>query len=81
MKLITKSQQAVHWLENQELTGPFSVVDNLRLANGVLFPIPVTLDVSRADIERLSIAPGNRIALLDPRDEEALAIITGMFLV
>ncbi|KAF8973147.1 hypothetical protein BDZ97DRAFT_1900941 [Flammula alnicola] len=53
-----------------------SVVDNLRLSNGVLFPIPVTLDVSRADVERLSIASGNRITLLDPRDEEALAIIT-----
>ncbi|KAF9568063.1 ATP-sulfurylase [Agrocybe pediades] len=53
-----------------------SVVDNLRLANGVLFPIPVTLDVSRADIERFSIVPGSRVALLDPRDEETLAIIT-----
>jgi len=58
----------------------FSVVDNLRLANGVLFPIPVTLDVSRADVDRLSISPGARITLLDPRDEDALAIITGIFL-
>lgn len=56
---------------------PTSVVNNLRLANGVLFPIPVTLDVSRADIDRLSIVPGSRVALLDPRDEETLAIITG----
>ncbi|KAF8160833.1 hypothetical protein B0H34DRAFT_698297 [Crassisporium funariophilum] len=53
-----------------------SVVDNLRLSNGVLFPIPVTLDVSRADIDSLSIIPGSRIALLDPRDEEPVAIIT-----
>ncbi|KDR75237.1 hypothetical protein GALMADRAFT_249223 [Galerina marginata CBS 339.88] len=53
-----------------------SVVDNLRLANGVLFPIPVTLDISRADIDRFSIVPGRRVALLDPRDEEALAVLT-----
>jgi len=54
-----------------------SVVENLRLADGTLFPIPITLDVSKADIERLSIAPGMRFALRDPRDDEALAIITG----
>ncbi|KAF9049941.1 hypothetical protein BJ165DRAFT_1455126 [Panaeolus papilionaceus] len=53
-----------------------NVVDSLRLANGVLFPIPVTLDVSKEDIDHLAIAPGRRIALLDPRDEDALAIIT-----
>ncbi|RDB25488.1 Sulfate adenylyltransferase [Hypsizygus marmoreus] len=53
-----------------------SVVDTLRLADGVLFPIPVTLDVSREDIRRLSIVPGVRITLRDPRDDEALAILT-----
>ncbi|KAF9523999.1 hypothetical protein CPB83DRAFT_861907 [Crepidotus variabilis] len=53
-----------------------SVVDTLRLASGVLFPIPVTLDVSRADVDRLGLKPGSRIALLDPRDEQALAILT-----
>ncbi|KAF9482118.1 ATP-sulfurylase [Pholiota conissans] len=53
-----------------------NVVDSLRLADGSLFPIPVTLDVGEADIARLSIASGSRITLLDPRDEEALAIIT-----
>ncbi|KAJ2966767.1 hypothetical protein NUW54_g13710 [Trametes sanguinea] len=52
------------------------VVDNLRLADGALFPIPITLDVSREDIDRLSIASGSRIALRDPRDDQALAIIT-----
>lgn len=56
-----------------------SVVDTLRLADGVLFPIPITLDVSREDVERLSIEPGIRIALRDPRDDEALAIITGLY--
>lgn len=53
-----------------------SVVDTLRLSDGTLFAMPVTLDVSSADIERLSIVPGARIALRDPRDDEALAIIT-----
>ncbi|KAI0043648.1 sulfate adenylyltransferase [Auriscalpium vulgare] len=53
-----------------------SVVDTLRLADGTLFPIPITLDVSQADIDRLSLAPGKRVALRDPRDDEALAILT-----
>ncbi|KAH8107882.1 ATP-sulfurylase [Cristinia sonorae] len=53
-----------------------NVVQNLRLADGTLFPIPITLDVSRSDISRLEIAPGRRIALRDPRNDEALAIIT-----
>ena len=57
---------------------PFlSVVETLRLADGTLFPIPVTLDVSREDIDRLGITPGARLALRDPRDDEALAILTG----
>jgi len=41
--------------------------------------MPITLDVSRADVDRLAIIPGSRISLLDPRDDEALAIITGNF--
>ncbi|EAU91769.1 sulfate adenylyltransferase [Coprinopsis cinerea okayama7 len=53
-----------------------SVVENLRLADGTLFPIPVNLDVSKEDIEALNIVPGARIALRDPRDDQALAIIT-----
>ncbi|OCH95152.1 ATP-sulfurylase [Obba rivulosa] len=53
-----------------------SVVDTLRLADGSLFPMPITLDVSKEDITRLSLAPGSRVALRDPRDDEALAIIT-----
>ena len=39
--------------------------------------MPITLDVSREDIDRLSIVPGLRIALRDPRDDQPLAIITG----
>ncbi|KAJ3544045.1 hypothetical protein NM688_g5786 [Phlebia brevispora] len=53
-----------------------SVVDTLRLADGALFAMPITLDVTREDIESNSIAPGVRIVLRDPRDDEALAIIT-----
>jgi sulfate adenylyltransferase len=56
-----------------------SVVSSLRLADGVLFPMPITLDASREDIDRLSIVPGARIALRDPRDDETLAILTGVF--
>jgi len=51
------------------------VVESLRLADGTLFPIPITLDVSEADIARLSLSPGRRIALRDPRDDGALAIL------
>lgn len=53
-----------------------SVVESLRLSDGVLFPMPITLDVSREDINRLSLAPGVRLALRDPRGDEALAILT-----
>jgi sulfate adenylyltransferase len=52
------------------------VVNTLRLADGALFPIPVNLDVSKEDVKRLGIQPGARIALRDPRDDNALAIIT-----
>ncbi|CEL60964.1 sulfate adenylyltransferase [Rhizoctonia solani AG-1 IB] len=53
-----------------------SVVETLRLKSGALFPIPVNLDVSKEDIERLGIKPGTRIALRDLRDDNALAILT-----
>ncbi|CUA66887.1 sulfate adenylyltransferase [Rhizoctonia solani] len=53
-----------------------SVVDTLRLKSGALFPMPVNFDVSKEDIERLVIKPGTRLALRDPRDDNALAILT-----
>ncbi|KAG5341426.1 Sulfate adenylyltransferase [Termitomyces sp. Mn162] len=53
-----------------------SVVESLRLEDGTLFPIPVTLDVSRETVAELSIVPGSRITLRDPRDDEPLAILT-----
>ncbi|KAK1922150.1 putative phosphoadenosine-phosphosulfate synthase bifunctional enzyme [Papiliotrema laurentii] len=59
-----------------------SVRDTLRLAKvngqrqGTLFSMPITLDVSQQDIDTLGLAPGVKVALRDPRDEAALAIIT-----
>ena len=58
------------------LTIIYSVVDTLRLSDGTLFSMPITLDVSSDDITRLGITPGARLTLRDPRDDEALAIIT-----
>lgn len=52
------------------------VVENLRLADGTLFSIPINLDVSQADIDRAQIKPGARITLRDFRDDVPLAIIT-----
>jgi len=53
-----------------------SVVDNLRLADGNLFSMPITLDVSKEQIDKLGIKPGARIALRDCRDDRNLAILT-----
>jgi sulfate adenylyltransferase len=52
------------------------VVEDLRLVDGTLFPIPITLDVSQAEINTLGLKPGVRLVLLDPRDDQALAILT-----
>lgn len=52
------------------------VVDKLRLADGTLFSIPITLDASEEEIKELGIKEGARITLRDPRNQRALAIIT-----
>lgn len=52
------------------------VVENLRLADGTLFSIPINLDVSKEEIEKSQIKPGARITLRDFRDDVPLAIIT-----
>jgi len=63
-------------------TDYISVRDTLRLAKvsgqeqGTLFPMPIILDVSSEDISNLGLKAGGRVALRDPRDEAALAIIT-----
>lgn len=60
-----------------------SVRDTLRLAKvngqrqGTLFPMPIILDVSKNEVDALGLKAGARVALRDPRDEAALAIITG----
>ncbi|KAK9450928.1 uncharacterized protein V1518DRAFT_412095 [Limtongia smithiae] len=52
------------------------VVNDLRLADGTLFSMPINLDVSAEEIKAIGIAPGKRIVLRDFRDESPLAIIT-----
>jgi sulfate adenylyltransferase len=52
------------------------VVKENRLTNGILFSMPITLDVSKAEIDELGLAPGKKIALRDFRDDRNLAILT-----
>lgn len=56
--------------------GGDSVVENLRLADGTLFSMPITLDVSQEQIDEVGIKAGQRIVLRDFRDDRHLAIIT-----
>ncbi|KAI8379292.1 sulfate adenylyltransferase [Radiomyces spectabilis] len=53
-----------------------SVVENMRLSNGLLWPMPITLDVSKAEVDELQIQANRRIVLIDSRDYEPLAILT-----
>jgi len=53
-----------------------SVVENNRLADGNLFSIPITLDISKHHIEEIGVKVGGRITLRDFRDDRNLAIIT-----
>ncbi|KAJ4286768.1 Sulfate adenylyltransferase [Kalmusia sp. IMI 367209] len=52
------------------------VVSDNRLADGALFSIPITLDVSQQTIDSVGIKASARIALRDFRDDRNLAIIT-----
>ena len=52
------------------------VVNNLHLADGKLFSMPICLDVTKEAIESKGIKTGARITLRDPRDDRNLAIIT-----
>ena len=52
------------------------VVANVRLANGVLFSMPICLDVSQETIDSASIKPGAKITLRDFRDDNNIAILT-----
>lgn len=51
-----------------------SVVENMRLKNGILWPMPITLDVPESFAKAHKV--GDRVALRDPRDDAALAILT-----
>ncbi|ELR16825.1 sulfate adenylyltransferase [Acanthamoeba castellanii str. Neff] len=51
-----------------------SVVDGMRLKSGLLWPMPVTLDVTAEKYREL--AKGQRVALLDPKEGIPLAILT-----
>ncbi|PWN46399.1 putative sulfate adenylyltransferase [Ceraceosorus guamensis] len=53
-----------------------SVLDNMRLTNGALWPMPITLDVSKDQAEALKIQAGARVTLRDPRDDNPIAILT-----
>lgn len=52
------------------------VVAENRLADGNLFSMPITLDVSQETIDEVGVKPGARIALRDFRDDRNLAILT-----
>lgn len=52
------------------------VVETLRLKDGSLFSMPITLDVSPKRIEELGLKPGSRVTLRDFRDDRNLAILT-----
>ena len=53
------------------------MVETLRISDGTLFPMPITLDVWREDVDSLGLKEGSRVTLRDPRDDQALAILTG----
>ncbi|KAK6956453.1 cysteine synthase [Daldinia eschscholtzii] len=52
------------------------VVKDNRLADGVLFSMPITLDVSDETIKEVGLKPGARVTLRDLRDDRNLAILT-----
>ncbi|KAF9968610.1 Sulfate adenylyltransferase [Actinomortierella ambigua] len=52
------------------------VVEELRLADGTLWAIPINLDVSQEDIDSLGLKPSVRVTLRDPRNDDAIAILT-----
>lgn len=58
------------------LTSLRSVVKENRLADGALFSMPITLDVSEETIKEVGLKSGVRVTLRDLRDDRNLAILT-----
>lgn len=52
------------------------MVESNRLADGALFSMPITLDVSQEQIDALGIKAGAKLTLRDSRDDRNLAILT-----
>ncbi|KAI0848207.1 putative sulfate adenylyltransferase [Daldinia vernicosa] len=52
------------------------VVKENRLADGILFSMPITLDLSEETIKEVGLKPGVRVTLRDLRDDRSLAILT-----
>ncbi|KAB5547166.1 hypothetical protein GE09DRAFT_201889 [Coniochaeta sp. 2T2.1] len=52
------------------------VVKENRLASGALFSIPITLDLSSEEIQKIDLKAGSRVTLRDFRDDNNLAILT-----
>ncbi|CAD6585576.1 MAG: Sulfate adenylyltransferase [Alectoria sarmentosa] len=53
-----------------------SVVENVRIADGSLFSMPICLDVAEKTVEKANLRAGKRVTLRDFRDDRNLAIIT-----
>ena len=51
-------------------------MENVRIADGTLFSMPICLDVSEKTVETASLRAGARVTLRDFRDDRNLAIIT-----
>jgi sulfate adenylyltransferase len=75
MKRTTMGTSEVINLFDEWLTWQ-SVVADCRLADGNLFSMPITLDVTQETIDEAGIKPGARISLRDFRDDRLLAILT-----
>ncbi|KAJ3034418.1 Sulfate adenylyltransferase [Rhizophlyctis rosea] len=53
-----------------------SVLNNLHLPSGVVWPIPITLDVTESQVDQGKLRAGSRITLRNPQDDTPLAILT-----
>jgi sulfate adenylyltransferase len=51
-------------------------VDDVRLFDGTLFSMPITLDLPQQTIDELGVKPGARLALRDFRDDRLISILS-----